>query len=75
VNPAMDAISIHPGCAGSALDPSVPLEKRNLGLYGMGYAARVLIDATVNWELDLEEQFGGRRDLHGSLSFHPTNRI
>ena len=62
VNPAMDAISIHPGCAGSALDPSVPLEKRNLGLYGMGYAARVLIDATVNWELDPEEQFGGRRE-------------
>lgn len=61
-NPAMGAISVHPECAGSALDPSVPLKKRNLSLYGMGYAARVLIDATVNWELDLEEQFGGRRE-------------
>ncbi|MDY6973478.1 MAG: UbiD family decarboxylase [Thermodesulfobacteriota bacterium] len=48
-------------CYGSMLDPSVPLKERDVVKYGQGKTSRVLVDATVNWELDLEEQYGGRR--------------
>lgn len=61
-NPAMDAITVYPGTLGSVLDPSVPLPKKDPRKYGHGSWARVLIDATVNWELEPEEQFGGRRE-------------
>jgi hypothetical protein len=43
------------------LDPSVPLEERNSVKYGHGSWTRVLIDATINWELQPQEQYGGNR--------------
>ena len=41
------------------LDPSVPLSQRNVVKYGQGKWARVFVDATINWELEPEEQYGG----------------
>ncbi|MFH0812966.1 MAG: UbiD family decarboxylase [Pseudomonadota bacterium] len=57
-NPGMDQILFYQGC-GSALDPSVPLSVRNPIKYGQGKWTKVLIDATKNWELEKEEQYGG----------------
>jgi 4-hydroxy-3-polyprenylbenzoate decarboxylase len=59
VNAAMNDITFFPGTFGSVLDPSVPLAKRDVLRYGTGQWTRVLIDATMNWELEPEEQFGG----------------
>jgi len=61
VNAEMDDIQFFHKCIGSPLDPSVPLKERNVSRYGQGKASRVLIDATVNWELEPEEQYGGKR--------------
>jgi hypothetical protein len=43
------------------LDPSVPIEERDSIKYGHGKWTRVLIDATINWELEPQEQYGGNR--------------
>jgi len=51
VNAAMGDIAISENNFGSVLDPSTPLEERDLGRYGTGKWARVLIDATRNWDL------------------------
>ncbi len=61
VNAAMGDISFFPGTVGSMLDPSVPIEERNSVKYGHGKWTRVLIDATINWELEPQEQYGGER--------------
>lgn len=57
-NPGMNQIAFYTGC-GSALDPSVPLSVRSGLKYGQGKWTKVLIDATMNWELEREEQYGG----------------
>lgn len=59
VNAAMDDVIFFPGTTGSALDPSVPLPQRDVLKYGQGKWTRVLIDATKNWELERQEQYGG----------------
>lgn len=59
VNPDMNDIIFFPGTIGSMLDPSVPLELRNVPKYGQGKWCRTLIDATKNWELERQEQYGG----------------
>ncbi|HXG49787.1 MAG TPA: UbiD family decarboxylase, partial [candidate division Zixibacteria bacterium] len=59
VNAAMGDITMFPGTSGSMLDPSVPLEERDSVKYGHGKWTRVLIDATINWELEPQEQYGG----------------
>ncbi len=61
VNAAMGDISFFPGTPGSMLDPSVPVEERNSVKYGHGKWTRVLMDATINWELEPQEQYGGSR--------------
>lgn len=61
VNAAMGDISFFPGTSGSMLDPSVPIEERDSVKYGHGKWTRVLIDATINWELEPQEQYGGNR--------------
>jgi 4-hydroxy-3-polyprenylbenzoate decarboxylase len=61
VNAGLGDISFFPGTAGSMLDPSVPLEERDSVKYGHGNWTRVLIDATINWELEPQEQYGGNR--------------
>ena len=59
VNPDMNDVVFFPGTIGSMLDPSVPLPVRNASKYGQGKWCRTLIDATKNWELEREEQYGG----------------
>jgi len=61
VNADMDDIVLFPGTFGSMLDPSVPLEQRDTLKYGQGKWCRILIDATMNWELERQEQYGGNR--------------
>jgi 4-hydroxy-3-polyprenylbenzoate decarboxylase len=61
LNAGLGDISLFPGTSGSMLDPSVPLEERDSVKYGHGKWTRVLIDATINWELEPQEQYGGRR--------------
>lgn len=60
VNPAMDQVLFFPGTPGSILDPSTPLHLRNALKYGNGKWTRTLIDATKNWELEPQEQYGGQ---------------
>ena len=45
-----DGIVIFPGIFGSPIDPSTPLEDRNVAQLGTGLWNRVLIDATVNMD-------------------------
>ena len=51
VNPAMGDIVIFENHFGSVLDPSTPFEERDLVQFGSGKWARMLIDATRNWDL------------------------
>lgn len=61
INAAMGDISFYPGTSGSMLDPSVPIGERDAIKYGHGKWTRVLVDATINWELEPQEQYGGNR--------------
>ena len=61
VNAALGDVSFFSGTSGSMLDPSVPLEERNSVKYGHGHWTRVLIDATINWNLQPQQQYGGER--------------
>lgn len=61
-NAEMGAVQLFPGTVGSTLDPSVPLAQRDNIKYGAGKWTRLVIDATVNWNLEPEEQYGGRRE-------------
>src|SRR4029453_12313608 len=61
VNAGLGDITTFPGTSGSMLDPSVPSEERDSVKYGHGKWTRVLIDATINWELEPQEQNGGNR--------------
>ncbi len=60
-NAAMGDFVMFPGTLGSSLDPSLPLPERNVVKYGQAKWTRVLTDATINWDLEPEAQFGGRR--------------
>ena len=51
VNAAMGDIFIFENHFGSVLDPSTALEERDIYKFGSGKWARVLIDATRNWDL------------------------
>lgn len=61
VNAAEDDIVFFPGSFGSLLDPSTRLSARDPMKYGTGKWCRVLIDATVNLDFDLEEAYGNER--------------
>jgi len=61
VNADMGQILFFPGTFGSMLDPSVPLNERNIAKYGQGKWTRTLVDATINWDLEPQEQYGGER--------------
>jgi len=61
-NADMGDFQFFSGTPGSMLDPSIPLPQRNVVKYGMGKWTRVFIDATVNWDLEPEEQYGGKRE-------------
>jgi len=61
VNAERGDVQIAHGCIGSELDPSTPLEERNVPKYGQGAWSPVLIDATVDWNLKMEPQYGNER--------------
>ena len=61
-NAAMGAVQFFSGTPGSMLDPSTPLFERDVSKYGMGKWTRLFIDATVNWDLEPEAQYGGKRE-------------
>jgi 4-hydroxy-3-polyprenylbenzoate decarboxylase len=61
VNPGMGDIVMFPDAAGSVLDPSTPPADRDPMKWGHGRWTRVLIDATISWDLEPEAQYGGER--------------
>ncbi len=61
-NAEMGDIQFFRGTVGAVLDPSIPLAQRDPMKYGTGKWTRVFIDATVNWDMEPEEQFGGQRE-------------
>ena len=61
LNPDMGDIQFFPGTFGSMLDPSTPLDQRDIGKYGQGKWNRTLVDATINWELERQAQYGNER--------------
>ncbi len=70
-NAAMGDIQFFSGTVGSNLDPSIPLPQRDIMKYGEAKWTRVLIDATVNWDLEPEEQYGGKREPPLSTEISP----
>ncbi|MDY6973734.1 MAG: UbiD family decarboxylase [Thermodesulfobacteriota bacterium] len=73
MNADMDQLLVFPGTTGSCLDPSVPLHERNVVKYGQGKWTRVLVDATINWELEPQEQYGGERFPPLCTVIHPDD--
>jgi 4-hydroxy-3-polyprenylbenzoate decarboxylase len=61
LNPAMGGVTLYEGTIGSLLDPSVPHERRDPVKYGQGVWTRLLLDATINWELEPRAEYGGKR--------------
>ncbi len=61
VNAEMGDVVISPGNIGSNLDPSVPLPLRDTMKYGQGRWTAVLLDATINWDLEPQPQYGNKR--------------
>lgn len=61
VNAEAGDVQIAHGCIGSNLDPSIPVESRNAKKYGQGKWSPVFIDATVDWELEPQQQYNGKR--------------
>ncbi len=61
INADLGDIMICHGSIGSMLDPSVPLHLRDSVKYGQGKWAPVLLDATINWELEEQKQYDGKR--------------
>jgi hypothetical protein len=67
VNAGEEGIVIFPGIFGSPIDPSTPMEDRDVARLGTGLWNRVLIDATRSWKLERRPEWGGER-------FPPTVR-
>ena len=61
VNAGDGGITVFPGIFGSVLDPSTPLEERDVEQLGSALWNRVLIDATKNWKFKRQEQWAGER--------------
>ncbi|MGH7354533.1 MAG: UbiD family decarboxylase [Candidatus Rokuibacteriota bacterium] len=67
VNAGEDGIVIFPGIFGSPIDPSTPMEDRDVARLGTGLWNRMLIDATRSWRFTPRAEWGGQR-------FPPTVR-
>ena len=67
VNAGNEGLVVFPGIFGSPIDPSTPLEDRNVADLGTGLWNRVLIDATRSWKLQRRAEWGNER-------FPPTVR-
>ena len=67
VNAGEGGIVVFPGIFGSPIDPSTPMEDRNVAQLGTGLWNRVLIDATRSWQFERRPEWGNER-------FPPTVR-
>jgi 4-hydroxy-3-polyprenylbenzoate decarboxylase len=67
VNAGEGGIVIFPGIFGSPIDPSTPMEDRDVAQLGTGLWNRMLIDATRSWKNPRRPQWGNER-------FPPTVR-
>ena len=67
VNAGEGGVVIFPGIFGSPIDPSTPLEDRNVPQLGTGLWNRMLIDATRSWKHARQPQWNNER-------FPPTVR-
>src|ERR1700758_1431497 len=67
VNAGEGGVVIFPGIFGSPIDPSTPMEDRDVAQLGTGLWNRMLIDATRSWKNPRRPQWGGER-------FPPTVR-
>lgn len=75
VDAGSNDIVIVPGTKGSPLDPSIPWKYRvDFVKYGASRWDRVLIDATINWEHEPQEQYGGKRYPPVSFLIDPEDR-
>src|SRR5207249_4461490 len=66
VNAGADGLVVFPGSFGSPIDPSTPLEDRNVAQLGTGLWNRVLIDATRSWRFERRPEWGGERRRGGA---------
>jgi len=67
MNAGEGGIVVFPGSFGSPIDPSTPMEDRDVAQLGSGLWNRVLFDATRNWKFPKRPQWDGER-------FPPTVR-
>jgi 3-polyprenyl-4-hydroxybenzoate decarboxylase len=67
VNAGQGGVVIFPGIFGSPIDPSTPMEDRDVAQLGTGLWNRMLIDATRSWKNPRRPEWGGER-------FPPTVR-
>jgi 4-hydroxy-3-polyprenylbenzoate decarboxylase len=67
VNAGEGGVVVFPGIFGSPIDPSTPLEDRDVKQLGTGLWNRMLIDATRSWKNPRQDKWGGER-------FPPTVR-
>jgi 3-polyprenyl-4-hydroxybenzoate decarboxylase len=61
VNAARGDVEIAHGCIGTNLDPSIPLNERDSVKYGHGTWSPVFLDATIDWNLEPQAQYGNKR--------------
>ena len=61
VNAGEGGVVIFPGIFGSPIDPSTPMEDRDVAQLGSGLWNRMLIDATRSWKHPRRPQWGGER--------------
>jgi 4-hydroxy-3-polyprenylbenzoate decarboxylase len=61
VNAGEGGIVIFPGIFGSPIDPSTPMEDRNVAQLGTGLWNRMLIDATRSWKHARRAEWGNER--------------
>ena len=67
MNAGEGGIVVFPGSFGSPIDPSTPMEDRDVAQLGSGLWNRVLFDATRNWKFPKRREWDGER-------FPPTVR-
>jgi len=74
VNAAEDDIVIMPGSFGAVLDPSTRFNDRDELMYGTGKWARILIDATINWNYPKNPQWGNEIYPPRSVDLSPEQK-
>ena len=67
MNAGEGGLVVFPGIFGSPIDPSTPMEDRDVARLGTGLWNRVLFDCTRSWKFERRAEWGGER-------FPPTVR-